>query len=88
MMSKENISHFEEHVDTAIIAKFPPGFFQKGMSHITKYPDEQFTMQVTPKRVFLRRMKKEVDGVRQKSPVNGQIISWTFADHQQVDDNQ
>jgi hypothetical protein len=87
-MSKENTSYFEEYVDTTIIAKFPPGFVQKGRSHIAEHPDEQFTMQVTEERVSLRRQKKEVDGIRPKSRVNGQIISWTFADHQQIDDNQ
>jgi hypothetical protein len=80
-MPKEHISRFTEHVDTSIIAEFPPGFFQKGLKHLAEHPDEQFTMQVTEKQVFLRRMKKEVNGSRPKDPINGRIISWTSASH-------
>jgi len=87
-MGKEDISHFEEYIDGAIIARFPPGFFQKGRQHIAEHPDEQFTMQVTENRVFLRRMKKEVGDTRPKDMVNGQIISWTFATHQKPDEAQ
>lgn len=74
-MSREN-ARFTEYIDTSWIGKFPPGFFQKGEEHIKNHPDEQFRIQVTKDRVFMRRQKKLTNGVRPKDPINGRIITW------------
>lgn len=59
-MSKENYqARFSQHPDNSIIAKFPPGFFQKGLA-----TNEEFTMQITDTKIYLRRK-------------NGRIITWT-----------
>lgn len=73
-MQKEQ-AEFSEKIDSSWIARFPKGFFQKGVEHMREHPDEEFTMQVTETRVFLRRMKRRVNGIRLKNKINGQIIT-------------
>jgi len=74
-MSRER-AEFSEKIDNSWIAKFPKGFFQKGPKYMQSHPEEEFTMQITGGRIYLRRMKKRVNGERPKSRINGQIISW------------
>lgn len=84
-MEKDNSSHFKYHLDTSVVAKFPPGLFQKGMAHVLAHPDEQFKMQITADRVFLRRYKSPVAGITPKDSVNGRLITWTYAHHLKSD---
>lgn len=77
MKHEQRETQFTEYIDASIIAQFPPEFFQKGIDHVQKHPDEQFSVQVTPTRVYIRRYKISVNGVRPKDPINGQAIAWT-----------
>lgn len=77
MKQERKQTEFTQYIDASIIAKFPPGFFQKGIEHVRAHPDEQFSVQVTVNRVILRRYKLAICGVRPKDPINGQAIAWT-----------
>ncbi|MBI4057706.1 hypothetical protein HY405_00060 [Candidatus Microgenomates bacterium] len=74
-MRNEGEVRFTEHSDSAIIADFPPRFLQKGFEHIKNHFDEQFVLQTTGTRIFMRRMKKTLDGERPKDSINGRIIT-------------
>ena len=77
-MKKEREVRFTEHIDKVIIADFFSGFLQKGFDHIQSHPDEQFVLQKTDTKIFMRRMKKPLNGERPKDPVNGRIITWAW----------
>lgn len=56
---------FKEHIDTSIIARFPAGWFQKGLDY-SKATGREFSLQASEERMFLR------------DRVTGKIITWRF----------